>query len=55
MKGLVSNNTNVQYESLIFESYGQGLSFCSGTHADVYANTDTRAMTLAPKTLLPAH
>ena len=56
MKGLVTRNTHVQYESPI--SSGKKVIakvkvFVHTSNAD--ADTDTRAMTLAPRTFFPAH
>ena len=57
MKGLVTINTHAQYESSI--SYGKKVMakvkvFVHGSKADADADADTRAMTLAPRTFVPA-
>ena len=55
VKGLVTRNTHVQYESST--SYGKKLMakvkvFVNAANAD--ADADGRAMTLAPRTFVPA-
>ena len=57
VKGLVTRNTHVQYESFI--SYGKKVMakvkvFVHTSNADTDADADTRAMTLAPRTFIPA-
>ena len=54
MKGLVSSNTHMQYESSItsgLKDMAKVKAFVHATDADV--DTDSRAMTLAPRTYLP--
>ena len=56
-KGLVTRNTHVQYESPT--SSGNKVMakvkvFVHASHADADADTDDRAMTLAPRTYVPA-
>ena len=56
VKGLVTRNTNLQYES----SITSGKKFMAKVKVFVHTSnldTDTRAMTLhvAPRTFLPAH
>ena len=55
VKGLVTSNTHVQYESFISSSYkvmAKIKVFVHASHADADAdaNADARAMTLAPRT-----
>ena len=59
VKGLVTSNTHVQYESSI--SYGKRVMakvkvfvHPFNAEADAEANADTRAMTLAPRTFVSA-
>ena len=59
VKGLVTRNTHVQYESPI--SSGKKVMakvkvfiHASNADADGDADADTRAMTLAPRTFVPA-
>ena len=65
MKGFVTSNTHVQYESSI--SYGKKVMVNvkvfvhasnadadADTDADMDADADTKAMTLAPRTFVPA-
>ena len=56
MKWLVTNNTNEQYESSITSGkkvMAKVKVFVHASNAETYA--DTKAMTLAPRTFVPAH
>ena len=58
MKGLVIRITHMKYDSFIF-NYLKVMAkvkvfFCSCTHADTDADTEARAMTLAPRTFVPS-
>ena len=57
MKGLITRNTHVQYESST--SYGKKVMakvkvFVHAANADADTDADGRAMTLAPWTFVPA-
>ena len=55
MKGLVTSNTHMQYESYItsgLEVMAKVKIFVHATSADADADADGRAMTLAPRTYL---
>ena len=57
VKGLVTKNTHVQYESPI--TCGEKVMakvkvFVHASHADTDADANVRAMTLAPRTYVPA-
>ena len=57
MKGLVTRNTHVQYESPLSSGRKDMVMvkvFVHASNADAYADADTRAMTLAPRTFVPA-
>ena len=57
VKGLVTRNTHLQYESSI--TFGKKVIakvkvFVHASNADADADADGRAMTLAPRTFVPA-
>ena len=59
MKGLVTRNTHVQYESSIFIGLEvmakvKVFVYAANADADADADADGRAMTLAPRTFVPA-
>ena len=57
MKGLVTKNTHVHYESPItsgLKVMAMVKVFVHASHADTDAEADGKAMTLAPKTYVPA-
>ena len=59
MKGLVTRNTHVQYESPITSSLKvmtkvKVFVYAANADADADADADARAMTLAPRTFVPA-
>ena len=56
-KGLVTRNAHVQYESPItsgLKVIAKVKVFVYASNADAYADADTRAVTLAPRTFVPA-
>ena len=57
-KGLVIRNTHMKYESSIFNGLkviAKVKVFVYAANADTDADADGRAMTLAPRTFVPAH
>ena len=52
MKGLVTSNTHVQYESSI--SYGKKVMGKVKLFVHAHTDADARATTLAPRTYVPA-
>ena len=59
MKGLVIRNTHMKYESYIFNGLKvmakvKVFVYAANADADTDADADGRAMTLAPRTFVPA-